>query len=370
VLRKSSGPASRRRGFTLVELLVVMAVISILAGLVLPVVATALGRSEVATCLNNLRQLGTAYINYTKDVKGWMVCCGYYRAMGQAHVEWPMDVRKATEVHVSRRFPYWYQELAPYIDPSATRRRAIEKVNERLGTNFTLQNPPAETQIALDTAALCGILACPAKISTGGSLASVGYGYHYTAPFGVREVYKEFEHPFRWYGGGSGVVNWAHEYSYPVWSQNGGEVCEGGQVTIPVLWFGQCIHLGSITNPSAQISFCDTGCVVNDEANETDPLEWLEDTETWVSNVSGYVRFPLCEAYMSNGKYTDGYNFAWRPVPRHGDRTSCLFFDGSARSISVVEIVGARWGQANCLFDNLPHHKPPVPHQADPAWPP
>lgn len=48
------------KGFTLVEIMVVVAIISLLAALVIPNLLKAGARSQATTCINNLRQLDTA----------------------------------------------------------------------------------------------------------------------------------------------------------------------------------------------------------------------------------------------------------------------------------------------------------------------
>ena len=55
------------RGFTLVELLVVLAVIATLAALLLPALAEAKARAQATACLNNTRQLALAWHVYAED---------------------------------------------------------------------------------------------------------------------------------------------------------------------------------------------------------------------------------------------------------------------------------------------------------------
>jgi len=70
-LKSGEAGSARRRGFTILEVLVVVVIIAILASMLLPVYSSFTARMEEARCLANLRSLYGAASGYLQANESW-----------------------------------------------------------------------------------------------------------------------------------------------------------------------------------------------------------------------------------------------------------------------------------------------------------
>jgi prepilin-type N-terminal cleavage/methylation domain-containing protein/prepilin-type processing-associated H-X9-DG protein len=106
----SSQHRSRSRGFTLVELLVVIGIIALLISILLPALNRARVAAATVACLSNMRQVGLAWRQYQVDNDGWIVPCHRQVLNSGWGGDYWSQINNADTVQYAR----WYNMLFPY----------------------------------------------------------------------------------------------------------------------------------------------------------------------------------------------------------------------------------------------------------------
>lgn len=103
-----------QKGFTLVELLVVIAIIGVLVALLLPAIQAAREAARRTQCVNNLKQLSLAHLNYESTFKGFIPMAKFWFTPDYDAAYAPNDPPGGWYDDHG-----WYLPLMPYIEQAS-----------------------------------------------------------------------------------------------------------------------------------------------------------------------------------------------------------------------------------------------------------
>jgi prepilin-type N-terminal cleavage/methylation domain-containing protein/prepilin-type processing-associated H-X9-DG protein len=112
-LAKVNAPSRKAGAFTLIESLVVIAIIAILASLLLPALAKAKSKAQRAKCISNTRQWGIAGQIYATDNSDAIPCDGFCSSVLQGGPDW---CGPSGQLSGTPQDPYaWFTVLPPTV---------------------------------------------------------------------------------------------------------------------------------------------------------------------------------------------------------------------------------------------------------------
>jgi prepilin-type N-terminal cleavage/methylation domain-containing protein len=181
-------------GFTLVEMLVVISIIVVLAGLLLPAVQAAREVARRASCGNNLKQLGIATRSFEAS-KRYMPAARSFPALGLPYVKpatWDTDSTGGTNGIGSDLHQSWVHALLPELDrrDMADQMRVTLQADSGLPANLTIP-------VAAATGGRLTVLYCPSDTTNDDTESLLSYGCNAGRVDAPNSTY-----PFDWFANG------------------------------------------------------------------------------------------------------------------------------------------------------------------------
>ena len=104
--------------FTLIELLITIAILAILAGMLLPALNSARNKAHSIACLGNLRQMGIVWVNYSLENGDWTIYTYGSPWDGVLEVShWPVPMEYGLREKNSKKKEFSPVLRCPGVDP-------------------------------------------------------------------------------------------------------------------------------------------------------------------------------------------------------------------------------------------------------------
>lgn len=301
--------ASTRKGFTLVELLVVIGIIALLVSILLPALNNVRRQANSVKCLSSLKQIGLAVDLYVNAFRGYMPPAVH----ATSHVRTPIG-------SVERR---WYDLIAPYITSQRIQQAAdISRIRE----NSVIWGCPewGRQQQLVDVGTFATVDGVPIRNDE----VRPGYGMSLYTPNFFRRVR-------------TGITTAALLEETCSMTGNGSTITgDRGTYLKKTKWADRrSADVGYITDSMTHI--------VQVPGGGASP-----ETYPWSSVVSGgWQPGPATSIYTNAGLafYVDGLRHAKPGDTRRlakAKNMNMLFMDGSARNVSVADAWTAITGKA------------------------
>lgn len=152
--------------FTLIELLIVIAIIAILAAILFPVFATAREKARSAACSSNMKQLGLGMLQYVQDYDECYPsgCATWYNSSGQ--------IQSNYEGWAGQIYPY-VKSLSVFVCPDDTLTSPVNwKQQVSYAMNEGIMKAPGQAIYALQASQLTAAGNTVAIFEAEGGLAS------------------------------------------------------------------------------------------------------------------------------------------------------------------------------------------------------